>query len=666
MKHLLVAAFGLFCLCAFTTSASAATTYYVAASNGNDNAAGTSANPFLTIHKASQVAIAGDTIIVRAGTYAGARFSTSGTTNSRITVMGEPGAIVQSPGPNNSNNDNLWIRNASYITITGFEVRSAGRAGIAIQAEPDAESHGVIIRNNYCHDNSRWGIFTAYAEGILIEGNETSFSAIEHGIYVSNSSDNPIIRRNRAHHNMDSGIQINADPALDGDGIVSNATIAYNVIWENGTGGGAAINLASVINSRITNNLLYDNHSTGIAGWDDDFDPDGGAFGTHDNTIAYNTIMQASNGRNAMSFIHGSSNNVIRNNVLIHPGSKSSIEVDTSSETGLASDYNIIINQFEVNGTFINATQWRARNHDQHSIVSTASAVFFDAAGHNYHAKLGSPAINAGLAVSGIGDDLDGKLRPQGGTPDIGAFEFRGVDSPGVFNLATAAWFLRNSNSPGTADVTLSFGAPGGSYVPLVGDWNGDGVDTIGLYDQTTGAFFLRNTNSGGAADLTFQFGPSGAGLVPITGDWNADGIDTIGLYNPTTGIFFLRNSNVGGAADVTFGFGPVGTGLTPIVGDWDGNGSDTIGLYGPSTSAFFLRNSNTSGSADVVFTYGPSFATPVVGDWNADAADTVGIYVASTGAWFLRNSNAPGNADLVFSYGPTGLKPTKGDWDAQ
>jgi len=104
------------------------------------------------------------------------------------------------------------------------------------------------------------------ARDLVIEGNETSHSAIEHGIYVSNSGDRPIVRANRVHDNHASGIQLNADPAQQGpdpndpqgDGIIEDALIEDNVIHDNGAGGAAGINLASVRSSLIRNNLLYE------------------------------------------------------------------------------------------------------------------------------------------------------------------------------------------------------------------------------------------------------------------------------------------------------------------------------------------------------------------------------------------------------------------------
>ena len=56
---------------------------------------------------------------------------------------------------------------------------------------------------------------------------------------------------------------------------------------------------------------------------------------------------------------------------------------------------------------------------------------------------------------------------------------------------------------------------------PIAGDWNGDGVDTIGFYNSATGAFFLKNSNANGYADISFVFGVGGA--APVAGDVRVD-----------------------------------------------------------------------------------------------------------------------------------------------
>jgi hypothetical protein len=238
-----------------------------------------------------------------------------------------------------------------------------------------------------------------------------------------------------------------------------------------------------------------------------------------------------------------------------------------------------------------------------------------------------------------------------------------GADTPGIYAAGTAAFFLRNSNSSGPADIVSTFGGAGNT--PIVGDWDGDGDDTLGIYVPSTSTFFLRNSNSPGAADLTFGFGAAGSSFVPVVGDFDGNGTTTAGLYDPATGNFFLKNSNTPGAADVVFSFGAGGAGLVPLAGDWDGNGTDTVAVYNPTTGAFFLRNANAPGPADVVFTFGGAGLKPLAGDWNGDGTDTVAVYAAAGGVFFLKNSNTPGAADLTFGFGAGGgVIALAGDWD--
>jgi hypothetical protein len=188
-------------------------------------------------------------------------------------------------------------------------------------------------------------------------------------------------------------------------------------------GGGGAINLASVTFSVIRNNLLYNNHASGIAGWDDG---DGTQWGTHNDKFLNNTIVQPSDGRWAISLLNGSTNNQINNNILLHLGTRGSINLDSTSEPGLNSDYNAVVNVFSYNdgSTFVSLSTWQSRGHDAHSFISTTSALFVNGSANDYHLRGGSPAIDTGITVSDVLKDLDGNSRPQGAAYDIGAYEF--------------------------------------------------------------------------------------------------------------------------------------------------------------------------------------------------------------------------------------------------
>jgi hypothetical protein len=246
-----------------------------------------------------------------------------------------------------------------------------------------------------------------------------------------------------------------------------------------------------------------------------------------------------------------------------------------------------------------------------------------------------------------------------GGAPGTAA-------TPGLYAPGGSAFFLRNCNVAGAADLAFGYGAAGLGYVPLSGDWDGDGVDTIGLYDPATSCFYLRNSNTPGPADVVACFGAPGG--VPVSGDWDGDGVDTVGVYRPESGVFFLKNSNEPGVADLTFQFGSGGAGYAPLTGDWDGDGVTTVGLYNSQTGVFFLRNANGPGAADLAFQFGAAGqgSVPVAGDWDGDGATSVGIYVPSTSVFFLEDANAPGAADYSVQYGAAGgaYTPLAGDWD--
>src|SRR5262249_5387581 len=146
---------------------------------------------------------------------------------------------------------------------------------------------------------------------VLIEDNVASRSMNQHGIYVSNSADNPIIRNNVVWGNRDSGIQINADVSQGGDGIISNALVENNIIHDNGLGGASGINCDGVQNSVFRNNLLYNNHASGISLYMID-----GAAGSMNNVVVNNTVIGAADGRWLLNIQNGSTGNTVFNNIF--------------------------------------------------------------------------------------------------------------------------------------------------------------------------------------------------------------------------------------------------------------------------------------------------------------------------------------------------------------
>lgn len=419
---------------------SALATPYFVSMNGNDAAAGTSNAPWRTLQHAANVVSAGDLVTVRPGNYTGFQLETSGTVAAPIEFFAEPGVLINAANPVRGQHG-INLENASHVIVDGFAVTGMPQAGVrSVGVDGNELASFVTIRNVNSYNNGKWGILTGFVNDLVIENNFTSGSAIEHGIYVSNSGDRPTIRNNMSFNNRANGIHMNGDIEQEtGDGIISGALVSGNIIYNNGTGGGSGINMDGVQNSRIENNLLYNNHHSGISLYK--FDGGGASIG---NVVINNTIHQAANGLWALNIQDGSTGNTALNNVLVSDsGSRGAIDISADSLIGFTSDYNVVMSRFTTNGGDSNHTleQWQvATGQDSHSKAATTAselaALFADPAGvdRDYHLISTSLAVNAGSSLLAPAFDLDGKNRPIGGAWDIGAYESGAVAIPGDYN----------------------------------------------------------------------------------------------------------------------------------------------------------------------------------------------------------------------------------------
>lgn len=404
---------------------------YFVSTAGLDTNPGTNALPWRTLQKAANTVDGGDTVTVRTGDYAGfdIRDKTTSSTN-QILIQADPNVRIVSRNPVTT--DGINLEGVSYITVTGFTVvgngvDSATTNPMAHAGIRTVTATNVTLTNNTISGARYWGILTGFVNNLLIEGNSCSGSAREHGIYVGNSADNPIVRKNICFNNNGSGIQLNADRfATPGDGIITNALIDSNIVFGCGAGGGAALNMDGVQNSRFVNNLLYNNIATGIALFRQD-----GAEGSKNNVVVNNTIVQASNGRWAITIagdgVQECTGNQVYNNVIFNRHSfRGAIDISAGSLPGFVSNYNVVISRFTTNrgNSVMNLAQWQtSTGQDINSIVSTEVAVFFNAGANDYRLKVGSPAFNAGTTLQSPVVDNIGVSRPANGMVDIGAFE---------------------------------------------------------------------------------------------------------------------------------------------------------------------------------------------------------------------------------------------------
>ncbi|MDX1948586.1 MAG: Calx-beta domain-containing protein [Pirellulaceae bacterium] len=381
---------------------------------------GSQAKPWKSLQHAADNVGPGDYVIVQPGKYWGMNLTTDGKPDARITFHALPGVEIDEPFPGQQ--DGINLEGADYITIEGFRIHDMPRAGLR-----SVNNTGVILRENIADHNAMWGILTGWSDSILVENNVTSRSQVEHGIYISNSSDDAIIRNNLVFGNNASGIQFNGDRYLPGDGIHSRNLVEGNVVYDNGRGGGAALNFDGFQDGIVRNNLIYDNHATGIVlyvGF--------AADSSTNNLIQNNTVVMASDARWALLMTDGSAGNTLVNNILLNKNpSRGSLTIEHNSLPA-RSDYNLVQDLYQLDGYGGTFAQWQAFSGGgdanslvipQANVLGAISSLFVDPAAGNYHLASGSPAIDVGDPTGAPAVDLYQHSRPSGAGVDLGALE---------------------------------------------------------------------------------------------------------------------------------------------------------------------------------------------------------------------------------------------------
>jgi hypothetical protein len=369
---------------------------------------------YKTLQEAADASEGGDLIAVMPGHYAGFVLEEKPSAGDgryiHFKAMGEPGDVIIDQTSRISD----WmilLRASHHVIVQGFNIAGNNgpgieprgtRAGIMLDGEfrnTNQQTHHIIVIDNFSHNHRKWGLHSRDTHTVLLQNNLFAFSAVEHSAYVSDGSDNYVIRRNVFFGSRGSGLQCNIDSVSslhellanpyfkdyrkeeptrewamgliklatdkfgennfpDGRGI--NFIIEDNVINENGKGGGGSLNLAGVQASLIQNNVLYGNFNHGIAQWNDQnpydeayVDPgpasplqvkgplDLPLWGCHGNLIRNNTVLMDNPGRSAMQCRNGSWGTKMRNNIFIND-QPFSLEVFNTSIYKLDSRFDVI------------------------------------------------------------------------------------------------------------------------------------------------------------------------------------------------------------------------------------------------------------------------------------------------------------------------------------
>lgn len=419
MKHFWIVAILLFCSFAWGK------TYYVDKGNtvADDAKAGTAAEPWKTIAKAATVVIAGDSVIVKSGTYnERVSFSSghSGQKGNKIVFKAEPRRTVFIQGFNTGG--------ANYLRIEGFDITCSqgGWLGGGIWIS----SSNLEIVDNYCHDIPGPGIQSSWSGGtwdsVYIGGNHVYHC--QYGITVSGSNflvenneverlfqydasgdcdysrffgDNITFRGNRFHGTVFSEIgnaHLDCWQTFD-----NNGEHAANVVWDG--------NWCSECHEGLMAEGIYHNN-------------------THDFTFKNNIF--AHSGAWGLCVSDGITNINVFNNVFYDiryfgvgfGGSKTKGAVVKNNIFSKCYDHAILVNNgaapvTEDYNIFDSSTYSPVAAHDKYNV----DPQFVDSAKNDFHIKSTSPAVNAGTIVP-VATDFDGNVRPVNGAYDIGAFEF--------------------------------------------------------------------------------------------------------------------------------------------------------------------------------------------------------------------------------------------------
>lgn len=416
----------LFCFSSFLN----ADTYYVS-TDGNNSNNGSEGSPWATIQKGASTAQAGDTALVKGGTYnEQVSVENSGSAGNYIVLMAVPGETVTVDGDGESvaafGEGVIQTNNQDYIVIHGFRVINSSGAGIFTRY-----SDHIIFRKNYTYNTGSSGIAVWTSTNAVVDSNEVEYantlgggsqenmsiaqtdtfevaynhvhhSAGQEGIDIKDGSSNGSAHHNECNNIYKMGLYVDAWDAL-----TANIHIYQNLIYENG---GDGIDLASekgglVQNIWIYNNIIYGNTTTGIKFGD--WGESGYDRPMQEVYVINNTVYD--NGGYGISVGNPDviSDIVIRNNICSQNdgGQLHAVSVPSGA---LTMEYNLVDGYSPENG-------------DNHV---SGDPQFTNAAQADFSLLNGSPAIDAGSATDAPNFDYTGNGRPAGSGIDIGAYEY--------------------------------------------------------------------------------------------------------------------------------------------------------------------------------------------------------------------------------------------------
>jgi Right handed beta helix region len=486
-------------------SAKAANTYYVAPT-GSDSNAGSMAAPFATLQKANDTAAAGDTILMRAGTYnctTQITLSKSGTSDAnRTKIWAYTGEVPVLDFSNfalaSESSDHPAITvTGNWMHLKGLEIAN-GKVGTS-----GSHSYSLLRAKNVSNNTFELlNIHNGFGPGLFIDtgtGGNLILNCDSHdnydvngsqgdgqngdgfGVHYQQTGPSTIVRGCRSWNNSDDGYDLISQEVP--------VTIENNWAFRNGRGtegngngfkmGSSQTGIRHLVQQNVAwsnkDSGFYANHSTGGNTWYNNT--------SYNNGTQYNMLASSFDAAGKVTgtiILSGSKVHIMRNNIG-YPNKNVSMEgVDTSFNT-----WDLGIAPAASDFASISDTGCDGPRGADGSMPAACALL---------HLTAGSRMIDKGTNVS---------LPYVGAAPDLGAYEYGatgGTTGTGGTTTGTGGSATGTGGAAGGSAGTTGKGGTTGS--------GGSGPGTGGAVGTGNGG----NSGSGGSTTASGGTGAPGAG----------------------------------------------------------------------------------------------------------------------------------------------------------